>query len=297
MINLNHLRIFYESAKEMNFSRAAEHLCISQSAVSIQIKQLEEALQIKLFYKRGNKVFLSEAGELLIQYAQKMFELESLAEKALSGLREIRKGTLHIGTTKTYARYLMPNYVARFHALYPEVSIHLNEGSSLEMIQSLLNRQIELAVVARGIEYPKSLDAVAFRKEEVLLVVSSDHILAKKDVIAIEEVGHIPLVINEEGSATRKAVMDVFKKMRVVPAIVYEASNPELTKELVERGQGASFMVRSAVEKELDQKILKEIKIADVSISLETDIVYLAEDPLSKIARAFIDTLLVLPDT
>ena len=296
MINLNHLRIFYESAKQMNFSRAAEHLCISQSAVSIQIKEFENVLQIKLFYKRGNRIFLSDAGELLFEYAKKIFELESMAEKAINEMKGIKKGILHIGTTKTYARYLMPNYMARFHALYPEVSIHLNEGSSMEIIESLLNRQIELAVVAKGVEYPKCLKAIAFRKEEILLVVSSDHMLAKRDVIAIEEVGHIPLVINEEGSATRKAVMDAFKKIRVVPAILYEASNPELTKELVERGEGASFMVRSAVEKELDQGMLKEIKIADVCISLDTDIVYLDGEPLSKIARAFIDTLLILPD-
>jgi DNA-binding transcriptional LysR family regulator len=296
MINLNHLRIFYESAKEMNFSRAAERLRISQSAVSIQIKQMEEALQIKLFYKIGNKVFLSEAGKLLLQYAQKIFELESSAEKAINDMKAIKKGILHIGTTKTYARYLMPNYISRFHALYPEVSIHLSEGSSHEMIQSLLNMQNELAIVARSKEYPKSLQSIPFRKEEILLVVSSRHALAKKDSIAMLEVTRVPLVMNEEGSATRKTVMDVFKNRGLAPSILYEASNPELVKELIERGEGASFIVRSSVSKELSEGILKEIKITDVSITMHTDIVYLDAKALSKIAHAFIETLLILPD-
>jgi DNA-binding transcriptional LysR family regulator len=305
-MNFNHLRIFYESAKELNFSRAAERLLISQPAVSIQLKQLEEMLQIKLFNKIGNKVFLSGAGKLLLEYAQKIFELESEAEKAINDIKEVKKGTLHIGTTKTYARYLMPNYISHFHALYPGISIHLSEGSSLEMIQSLFNMQNELAIVAsaeypkslhaiafgKETEYPKPLHSIAFGKEEVLLVASPDHILAKKDPITMKELTRFPLVMREEGSAIRKAVMNTFKKLHLTPAILYEANNPEFIKELLEKGEGASFIVRSAIEKELSQGILKEITISGVSIAINTNIVYISEDSLSKIARAFIDTLL-----
>lgn len=290
-MNFNHLRIFYESAKELSFSRAAERLFISQPAVSIQMKQLEDMLQVKLFNKVGNKIFLSEAGKLLLEYAQKIFELENEAEKAINEVKEVKKGALHIGTTKTYARYLMPNYISHFHALYPGVSIHLSEGSSLEMIQSLFNMQNELAIVA-STEYPKPLHSIAFGNEEVLLVASPDHVLSKKDSITMRELARFPLVMREEGSATRKAVMDMFKKMRLAPTILYEASNLEFIKELLEKGEGASFIVRSAVEKEIAQGILKEIAISDVSITMNTNIAYISEDGLSKIARAFIDTLL-----
>lgn len=305
-MNFNHLRVFYECARELNFSRAAERLLISQPAVSIQIKHLEEILQVKLFNKIGNKVFISGAGKLLLEYAQKIFELENEAEKAINEIKEVKKGTLHIGTTKTYAHYLMPNYISHFHALYPGVSIHLSEGSSLEMIQSLFNMQNELAIVAsaeypkslhtiafgKETEYPKPLHGIAFGKEEVLLVASPDHTLAKKDPITMKELASFPLVMREEGSAIRKAVMNMFRKMHLTPAILYEASNPEFIKELLEKGEGASFIVRSAVEKELSQGILKEITISDVSIAINTNIVYVSEDSLSKIARAFIDTLL-----
>lgn len=294
-MNFNHLKVFYESARELNFSRAAERLSISQPAVSIQIKQLEAMLQVKLFNKIGNKVFLSGAGKLLLEYAQKIFELENEAEKAINEIKEIKKGALHIGTTKTYAHYLMPNYISHFHALYPGVSIHLSEGSSLEMIQSLFNMQNELAIVA-STEYPKPLQSIAFGKEEVLLVASPDHILAKKASITMKELARFPLVMREEGSATRKAVVDMFKKMRLAPAILYEASNLEFIKELLERGEGASFIVRSAVERELSQGILKEIVISDVSITMNTHIVYINEDSLSRIARAFIDMLIIWQD-
>ncbi|MCX5816898.1 MAG: LysR substrate-binding domain-containing protein [Proteobacteria bacterium] len=295
-MNLNHLRIFFESAKQLNFTKAAERLCISQPAVSVQIKQLEKALHVKLFYKVGNKIYLSGAGKSLLSYAQKIFELEDEAEKTINEIKEVKKGMLHIGTTKTYARYLMPSRISHFHALYPGVSIHLSEGSSLEMMQSLFNMQNELAIVA-STEYPKPLQSITFGREEILLVTSPDHLLAKKDSISIKELANFPIIMREEGSATRKVIMDMFKRMHLSPTVLYEASNLEFIKELLEKGEGASFIVRAAVEKELLHGILKEVMISDVSLVMDTNIVYLDEGALTKIAHTFIDMLLMWDDT
>jgi len=290
-MNLNHLRVFYESACTLNFSRAAERLYISQPAVSSQIRQLEEMLKLKLFNRIGNKVYLTESGKVLLDYAQKIFTLEHEAKKVLNEIKETRKGTLRIGTTKTYARYLMPNYISTFHELYPEVCIHLSEGSSTEMMQSLFNMKNEFAIVA-STDYPKFLNSIAFGHEEIPLVASPDHLLARRSPITTKELANIPLVMREEGSVTRQIVMEMLKKINLSPIILFEASNLELIKELLLRGEGASFIVRSAVEKELSQGILKEIKISDITLSMETNIVFLDEKRLSKIARAFINVVL-----
>ena len=295
-MNLNHLRIFFESAKQLNFTKAAERLCISQPAVSVQIKQLEKVLHIKLFNKIGNKIYLSSAGKSLLGYAQKIFELENEAEKTINGIKEVKNGMFYIGTTKTYARYLMPNYISHFHALYPGVSIHLSEGSSLDMIQSLFDMQNELAIVANT-EYPKPLQSITFGREEILLVASPDHPLARKDSITVKELANFPLIMREEGSATRQIIMDMFKRMYLSPTVLYEASNLEFIKELLERGEGASFIVRAAVEKELSQGILKEVRIPDVSLMMDTNIVYTDEGALTKIAHTFLDILLMWDDT
>jgi len=290
MMNFNHLRIFYESAKQLNFSKAAQRLYISQPAVSSQIKQFEESLQIKLFNKVGNKVYLSEGGKLLLEYAQKIFSIENEAEKAIRDIREVRKGTLCIGTTKTYARYLMPGYIYHFHSLYPGVTIHLNEGSSYEMMQSLFNMQNELAIVA-STENPRDLKTIAFGKEEILLVASPKHPFAKMESITISELTKYPLIMREEGSATRKMVMNLFKSKHFMPAVLCEASNLEFIKELLEKGEGASFVVKSAIEQELSQGLLKEIKVTDVSLTMNVNILFINEESLSKIAKAFIDML------
>ena len=248
-------------------------------------------LKLKLFNRIGNKVYLTESGKVLLDYAQKIFTLEHEAKKVLNEIKETRKGTLRIGTTKTYARYLMPNYISTFHELYPEVCIHLSEGSSTEMMQSLFNMKNEFAIVA-STDYPKFLNSIAFGHEEILLVASPDHLLARRSPITTKELANIPLVMREEGSVTRQIVMEMLKNINLSPIILFEASNLEFIKELLLRGEGASFIVRSAVEKELSQGILKEIKISDITLSMETNIVFLDEKRLSKIARAFINVVL-----
>jgi DNA-binding transcriptional LysR family regulator len=290
-MNLNQLRIFYESAKQLNFSKAAKHLLISQPAVSSQIKTLESLLKLKLFNKIGRSVHLTEPGKVLFNYANKIFNLESEAEKALNEMNNLKRGALHIGTTKTYACYLMPNYISRFHALYPELSISLSEGSSMEMVKSLFSLKNELAIVA-GVNYPKSLNSIIFRKEEILLVTSPNYPIAKKDSITVEELSKIPLIMREEGSGARRVVADIFKKRNLSPTIFYETSNLECIKELLIRGEGAAYLVRAVVEKELAQGILREIKISDVNLTMDVNIVYLNEKTLSKIALAFLDVLL-----
>ena len=290
-MNLNQLRIFFESAKQLSYTKAAKRLYISQPAVSSQIKTLEDILKQKLFGKSGKKMHLTESGKVLFSYASKIFELEAEAEKSLNDIKEIQKGTLHIGTTKTYARYLMPRYMSTFHAMYPGISIHLSEGSSMEMIQSLSHMKIEIAIVA-STNYPKSLHSVALGHEEILLVVRPDHELARQESVTVEELSKIPLIMREEGSGARRAVMDMFKKANCIPTILHEASNFGLIIELTEIGEGASFVVKSAVEKELTQGLLKEIKIVDTSLTMGINIVYLNEKTLSKIGHAFVNMLL-----
>lgn len=290
-MNLNQLRIFYESAKEHSFTRAAEQLRVSQPAVSSQIKQLEAITRLRLFTKVGRRIYLTKAGKMLFGYAQKIFQLENEAEQALDRIREVQTGTLQIGTTKTYARFLMPNYISMFHALYPGISIHLSEGSSMEMMQSLLHMKNELAIVASDTD-PKFLNSIIFRKENILLVISPGHYLAKKESVTLEEVSKVPLIMREEGSGTRKIVMEVFRNKGLKPIVLYEASNLEFTKELLKRGEGASFIVEPVVRNELKQGILKEVKIRDVELAMDAYIVFLSEKNLSRIAGCFMNMLI-----
>ncbi len=289
-MNLNQLRVFYESALTLNFSRAADRLFITQPAVSAQIKHLEMALNTKLFVCNGRKVSLTEAGKTLLSYAQKIFHLEAEAQRALEELILEKKGSLSIGTTKTYARYLMPRYVATFHALYPEVTIRLSEGSTDEMLHGLTKGRNELAIVA-GRVLPKTFTSMPFRQERLLLLATPSHPLAVKGRITLEELAQAPLIMREEGSVTREKVLEVFKSRGLEPTVLYTAPNVDFTKDLIAKGEGVAFIWRPAVERELLSETLKEIVVEGVELWLDIMIVHLSREPLSKASLAFLRVL------
>lgn len=289
-MNLNQLRIFYESARLENFSKAAERLYITQPAVSAQIKQLEDFFDVKLFNTVGRRVHLTEAGKVLLDSAQKIFEAEREAEAAMQDIRELKRGSLHIAVTKDYAPYVIPRYVSRFHALHPGISIHLSEGSSAEIMEELSTFKHELAIVG-GTVFPKWVVGKTFRTEELLLVAAPNDPIASQGSVTVEDLARMPLIIREEGSTSRSLVMDMFKTRDLSPNIAYEASNLEFIKKLGMRGEGLHFVSRKGVEAELASGFLKEIRIEGVHLVMGTSVVYLKHLKLSKIANAFLETL------
>ena len=150
MLNFNQFRVFYYAAKNLNFTAAAGELFISQPAVTAQIKSFEEYCSLKLFKKRGRQVYLTDEGKSLYAYATKIFKTEKEIEHAIDDMRELKRGVLSLGTTKAYARYFMPLMITTFHNNYPNIKIQLNEGSSLDMIHSLLATNVEQLRRHRG---------------------------------------------------------------------------------------------------------------------------------------------------
>ena len=149
MLNFNQLRAFHYAAKHGSFTHAARRLFVTQPAITAQIKALEESCDLKLFKQRGRSVFLTESGKTLYEHTQKIFQYEKEIEIAIDEMKKLKRGVLRIGCTKTYARYFMPSMISSFHKDYPDIKIHLDEGSSSNMIDSLLDFRIEVAVIAK----------------------------------------------------------------------------------------------------------------------------------------------------
>ena len=123
MINFNQLRIFYQTAKYESCSVAAEKLFITQPAVTAQVKAFEDSCNLKLFKKRGRKIYLTDEGKKVFTYASRIFELEKQLEETISGFQNLKQGSLRIGTTKTYARYIMPILLTPFQKSFPDIII------------------------------------------------------------------------------------------------------------------------------------------------------------------------------
>jgi DNA-binding transcriptional LysR family regulator len=286
MLNFNQLRAFYNAAKYMSFTVAASKLFVSQPAITAQIKALEESCGLKLFKKRGRNVYLTEEGKALFKHTQKIFQYEKEIESAVDDLKELKKGILRIGCTKTYARYFMPSMLSSFHKDYPHIKIHLDEGSSSDMIDSLLDFKNEVAVIAKTTDKPEVI-FLPFSQEELVVIVSIDHPLASKKSVSPQELAREQLIMKENGSGTRRRVNMLFDQHHCSPNILMETSNNEFIKQLVERGDGISILVRVCVATEIKEKRLVIVPLEGQPIFLDVSFAYLKDQPLSAPARAF----------
>lgn len=288
MINLNRLLTFHEAAEELNFSTAAQKLSITQPAVSAQIHNLEEDLGVKLFNRIGRIIALSEAGEVLRGFSRRIFRLLDEAESVMDELRLVRRGTLKIGTTTTYAGHIMPPLLSRFQTEFPMVKVILHEGSSMDIAKRVAKLEIEVAVVA----YSGNLKNVQFdllRQEELVLVLPPGHPLASRTSVSIKALAKEKFILREKGSSTRLIMRNLFRQHRINPPVVFETSNVDFIKEQVANGMGVSFLTRSAVSEELASGRMATAKLKEEKLKLEIYSAIRIGHELSQPARAFLD--------
>jgi DNA-binding transcriptional LysR family regulator len=290
MINLNQLRAFYQAAKCRNVSVAARHLFVSQPAVTAQIKLFEGNCGLKLFKKKGRNLYLTDEGKTLFNYARKIFEYEKKIEGAVAQLKELKKGSLRLGSARTYARYFMPFLLTGFRDAYPHIKIHLDEGSSLEMIHSLIDLKNEVVIVAEAPGNP-NIAFIPFSREELVLILPPNHPLANMGSISFEQLAEDPIIMKDPGSGTRKLVDELFAKNDCTPNILMETGDAEIIKLLVQHGEGISFLVKEAVAVELQEKKLVTVPLKKHSIFLDVSIAYLENQPLSPPAQAFLKSM------
>jgi DNA-binding transcriptional LysR family regulator len=290
MINFNQLRVFYHAAKHLNFTRAAEELYITQPAVTAQMKLLEETCSFKLFKKKGRKLHLTDEGRTLFRYAEKVFAYEKEIHGVIEDMKKLKRGVLRLGTTKTYARYFMPFLIGRFRDAYPQIKIHLDEGSSLDMSRSLLDFRNEVAIVAKTEDHP-AVHFTPFSREEVVLILSSRHPFADKRRVSIKQLSKEPIIMKETGSGTRNLVNGLFARWGIAPNVLMETSNTEFIKELVQQDVGLSFLVREAVAAEIRDGKLTTVPVQGEKMLLDVSVALLKNQHLSPPARAFLDVL------
>jgi len=205
-------------------------------------------------------------------------------------VKEVKRGVLRLGTTKAYARYFMPFLVSKFHKDYPHIKIHLDEGSSLDMINSLVELKNEVAVIAKAADNPK-VAFVPFSQEELVVILPTTHPLSRKKAVDFRELSKEPVIMKEVGSGTRKLVNELFIKNNCTPHVLMETSNSEFIKQLVQQGEGISFLVRAAVALELKEKKLATVPLKDQQVYLDVSFAYLKDASLSPPAKAFVGVL------
>jgi len=287
ILNINQLRAFYYAARLRSITLAAQELMVTPPAISMQVKQLEENLEIKLMFRDGNSIRITEVGKIVFEKCDKIFKEIKDMEDFIEDISTSKTGVLKIGCPQTPAKYIMPRLIAEFKKTYPGIRIILDQGDNSEMLKSILNHKNELAVIRRrGDE--KRLKVKSFGSEDLVLVAAPESRNLLVSEISITQLATIPLIVPQEGSATRDVVFEYFQKFKLTPTIIMESGSADLIKEVVAQDNGVSFLVRSAVQNELRLKTLRSIRVLAGSPIIEYGIGYLKRASLSPGAWAFL---------
>lgn len=285
-INLHQLATFQVVAKHCSYVRAAEELHFSQPAVSAQIRQLEEMMGVKLFDKIGRKTHLTQAGEELYLYGQKIFSLIDETLETMNALASPHSGRLSVGADTTVGTYVIPNLLGKFRQVYPKVEITLEVINPTPLVEELANNRIDMAIMSR-IPTDVQVFSAPFAHNELVLVAPPTHRLAGCVRVPFEELARENFLLREQGSGTRSALEGAFRDADFPLQVSMQVGNNSAIKQGVAAGLGIALISRVALDMELETNRLVILDVEGFPLMRQWLLVHLKEKNLSATARAF----------
>lgn len=277
-------------AKTLSYTKAARNLFITQPAVTNQVKAFEDVCGLKFFTKKGKRIYLTEEGEALYNSARNIFEYEKETETVIEHFKNLRQGILRLGSTKTFAEFVMSYLTKKFHEQYPQFSITVNEGSSLSIMNSLLDARNDVAIISKVINHP-DINFIRLIQPELVFIMSPNHPLAQKKTVSLETLLKEPIILKEKGSGTRKTLDELFKQYNCLPNILMETGNTGFILRLVKAGEGISFLVKGLLQAEIKKGNLTTVPVKNHRWVLNLCAAHLKNQQFSPPAEAFLKIL------
>jgi len=289
-VTLRQLRTFTEVARLLSYSAAARALHLTQPAVSMQVRQLEQAAGLPLLEQLGRKLHLTDAGRELLRYAARVSDLLREAEEAMKALQGVGGGELSIAVTST-AKYFAPSLLAEFRRRHPEVRLRLAVSNREAVVRALTENTVDLAVMGRP---PRGLDteAAAFARHPIGVIAAPDHRLVGRQRLPLEALANETFIIRERGSGTRNAMEHVFAERAFKARETLEMSSNETIKQAVMAGMGIAFLSTHTIGLELRAGRLALLAIAGLPVMREWFVIHRKGKRLSPAAQAFKSFLL-----
>ena len=263
------LKVFYTVAQKLSFTKAATALFITQPAVTKHIRELEQQLGIALFKRNGNSIAITASGEIVLKYAEIIFDTYKLLEKELAQLNKITEGTLRIGASTTLAQTLIPKLLGKFKKMYPAIQLSFSRGNTDFISNQVIAGKIDIAIVEGTSHYPQ-ISYENFLKDEIVLVAKTNSKLANRIEISTMELLTIPLVLRESGSGTLdvifKAMNDAGINIKKLTIDIQMESNISI-KQYLQHADSAAFLSIQSIVTELQRNELSIIDIKDLEIN------------------------------
>lgn len=257
-MKLQQLRYIWEVAHhDLNVSATAQSLYTSQPGISKQIRLLEDELGVEIFSRSGKHLTrVTPAGEAILKTAGEVLrKVESIKQVAQEFSNE-QKGSLSIATTHTQARYALPDTIRTFIERYPEVALHMHQGTPMQISELAADGTVDFAIATEALELFSDLVMMPCYKWNRAIVVPKDHALAQKPELTLEDVAEHPIVTYVFGFTGRSKLDEAFIDKGLAPKVVFTAADADVIKTYVRLGLGIGIVAKMAHDEELDDDLV-----------------------------------------
>jgi DNA-binding transcriptional LysR family regulator len=292
-VDLASLQVFQTVVREKSFSRAAEKLFRTQPAISISIRKLEEWVGQPLFVRGSGARTLTDAGALLLEYADRMLNLREEIRKSMRELRGLQRGQVSLGVNESSIHALLPS-LARYRELHEGIHIRVHRVFSRDVPREVLSHHLDIGVISY-IPEETELSAVQFYRDNLTVVVWPGHRLAKRREVDITDLAEETFIGHIVESPHRQRVVQLFARHHVPLHMEIEMPTIESIKLFVEMKKGVAIVPRMCVGPEIAQGILRELPMKQMRIQRRLYLIYRRDRPLTAAAQAMVNILLKKP--
>ena len=286
-MNERKLRIFYEVAEKLNMTEVAEKLYISQPAVSQTILELENELGIKLFDRINRRLYLTNEGEIFLNYVRRILNMYDDSIRSLKDINSLKTGKLKIGASTTIGIYILPDIIGKFTKAYKGIDTSIAIENTKLISDMILENSIDFAFVERPV-YNEEIIKENFCNDELVFITSPEHPWSNKDKISIDEINKEKIIMREMGSGTREVFESYMTANNVNYNIAFELGNTEAIKKAVEAGLGISCISKRCIKNEINSNTLSWTKLKEFEIKRKLILIYHKDKFLSTLLKTFI---------
>ncbi len=288
-------KVFRDLVETQSFSKAAQLNYVTQSAVSQQVRAMEERFGIPLIERTSKKFGLTREGQMLYQTSRHVIQLYEGLQHQFQELRGVISGTIRVATVYSIGLHELPPYLKAFLKEYPQVNVHVEYRRSNQVYEDILQGTVDIGLVAFPAQR-KNIKVEAFRKDKLVLICSPENALAKGGSARLAEVAKAKFVGFESDIPTRRAVDRMFRERGLEVKPVMEFDNVETVKRAVEIDAGVSIVPRATVEQEVRNGTLKALEISGGDFHRPLGILYRNGRILSPALKKFLETLRKKPE-
>jgi DNA-binding transcriptional LysR family regulator len=285
-VTFEDLRVFAAVAAERSFSRAARTLRRTQPAVSQAIKRLEDAAGERLIDRSSRDGTLTDAGEVLLDYASRLLRLADEAATAVADLRDVRSGRVLIGANEGGVHAVLP-LIAAFQAAHPAILVEVRRIHARQMAQEVILRAVDFGVLSFN-PPDRDLQSILVGTDELVLLVAPGHSLAGRRQITMEEMGRQAVIAHNDPSPARDRVLRLYERRQAPLNIRISLPSLDGIKRAVEMGLGVALLPRRCAQGEVSRGQLVAVRVPELRSPRQMRVIYRRDGPRSHAADAFL---------